>query len=352
VNLALAGDAAVIDTSALHLLGRLGLQVTRLTAQFDRRLMPASLRNDVLHANANLALRSTGNLGWDPARQRPVLTEVPKDVVDGWSTEAQLLVDRLSLVDVVPDSPNRSGTWDSAILLAKDLQIPLWADDVAIRQLARTFAVPAFGTLDLINILVERGELGRDAAEQALDALVDARAVDLPVLDRLTAIARQSGWHPDGYAALLLTRPRSWVPQRDGLARYIAFMRALPNDIEDTALAQWAEAAATGLAWATPPPARPRVVASLLAWTILNSGREDLMPAIVDVGQRVQAASAPDGDILAHLINCLAETITAAADPATTGIVMTRMLGHLDTERRTAAMRLFLNPPRSSIHPR
>jgi hypothetical protein len=72
-----------------------------------------------------------------------------------------------------------------------------------------------------------------------------------------------------------------------------------------------------------------------------------VLPALVDAGQRVQKATAPDGDVLEHLVAILAETISEVEGPAKTGVVMIRLLGSLDDERRTAAMQLFLNPPRS-----
>jgi hypothetical protein len=261
--------------------------------------------------------------------------------------EAQELVDRLSLVDVVADAVGRpERIFDAALLLAKDQQVPMWADDVALRQVAGSVGVRAFGTLDLIGVLAESGALAREDEGRALDSLVKEGAVDLPVLDRLVEFAHDAGWKPDGYAALLLARPRSWIPPEVGFGRYKELMGALPQDTDDASLVQWAEAAATGLAWAGPPPARPRAIATLLAWTILNNPTEALLPALLDAGQRVQKATAPDGDVLPHLVAILADTIGQVEGPAKTAIVMTRLLGSLDEERRTAAMQLFLSPPR------
>jgi hypothetical protein len=100
------------------------------------------------------------------------------------------------------------------------------------------------------------------------------------------------------------------------------------------------------------PSARPRTIATLLAWTILNKPTEALLPALLDAGQRVKKATAPDGDVLPHLVAILvailADTISQVEGPAKTAIVMTRPLGTLDEERRTAAMQLFLSPPRSA----
>jgi nucleoside phosphorylase/predicted nucleic acid-binding protein len=344
---ALAGGVVVMDTSALHLLGHTGVADTRLTAQFARIILPASLRDDVLRANAGLAVRRVGTLWWDSAQQRPALTEFPPEVADGWAEEAQTLVDRLTLVDVVADPVGRpERIFDTALLLAKDLQVPLWADDLALRQAAGSVGVRAFGTLDLIGVLVETGVLAGKDEDRALDILVKEGAVDLPVLDRLVEFAREAGWRPDGYAALLIARPRSWIPAEVGFARYRTLMGALPQDTDDTSRAQWAEAAATGLAWASPPPARPRAIATLLAWTVLNRPTEAVLPALLDAGQRVQKATAPDGDVLPHLVAILADTISKVEGPAQTGIVMTRLLGSLDEERRIAAMQLFLSPPR------
>jgi nucleoside phosphorylase/predicted nucleic acid-binding protein len=346
---ALAGGIVVMDTSALHLLGHIVVADTRLTAQFARLVLPASLRDDVLRANAGLAVRSVGTLWWDSAQQRPALTEFPPEVADRWAVEAQGLVDRLSLVDVIADpvgQPER--IFDRALLLAKDQQLPLWADDVALHQVAESVGVRVFGTLDLIGVLVEEGALAGEDEDRALDALVKEGAVDLPVLDRLVEFARDAEWKPDGYAALLLARPRSWIPPSAGFGRYRTLIGALPQDIDDTSLVQWAEAAATGLAWASPPPARPRTIATLLAWTVLNKPSEAVVPALLDAGERVQKATAPEGDILPHFVAILADTISEVEGPAKTAIVMTRLLGSLDDERRTAAMQLFLSPPRSA----
>jgi nucleoside phosphorylase/predicted nucleic acid-binding protein len=345
---ALAGGSVVMETSALHLLGHTGVAVTRLTAQFARIILPASLRDDVLRAKAGLAFRSVGTLWWDSAKQRPALTELPPEVTDRWAVEAQDLVNRLSLVDIVADPVGRpEGIFDSALLLAKDQQLPLWSDDFALRQVAGSAGVRTFGTLDLIGVLVESGALARKDEDRALDVLAEESAVDLPVLDRLVEFARNGGWTPDGYAALLLARPRSWIPPEAGFARYRALIGALPQDTDEMSLAHWAEAAATGLAWASPPPARPRAIATLLAWTVLNKPTEAMLPALLDAGQRVQKATAPDGDVLPHFVATLAETISQIEGPAKTAIVMTRLLRSLDDQRRTAAMRLFLSPPRS-----
>jgi nucleoside phosphorylase/predicted nucleic acid-binding protein/biotin operon repressor len=345
---ALASGTVVMDTSALHLLGHTGVADTRLTAQFARTILPASLRDDILRAKAGLAFRSVGTLWWDSAKQRPALTEFPPELADRWAVEAQELVDRLSLVDVVADPVGRpEGIFDSALLLAKDQQLLLWADDVALLQVAESLGVRAFGTLDLIGVLVESGALTGDDEGRALDVLVKDGAVDLPVLDRLVEFARDAGWKLDGYAALLLARPRSWIPPSAGFGRYRALIGALPQDIDDTSFVQWAEAAATGLAWASPPPARPSAIATILAWTILNKPSEAVVPALLDAGERVQKAAAPDGDVLPHFVTILADTISQVEGPAKTAIIMTRLLGSLDEERRIAAMQLFLSPPRS-----
>jgi hypothetical protein len=111
-------------------------------------ILPASLRDDIYSARALLARHSDMTLGWDPAAGRPTLTGYDPDTVDAWSRDADALQRDLAHLSVQADAPDAEGrAWRAALLLAKALSAPLWADDNALRALAASEAVPAFGTL-------------------------------------------------------------------------------------------------------------------------------------------------------------------------------------------------------------
>ncbi len=338
--------SVVIDTSGLVLLDHLGGRAQRLTAQFARVLFPASARDDVLEARNGLALRSTGTLGWNRQQQRPQFTEYPPDIVDNWAKAGARLAQRLAQVDIVP-GVKRDWSWDASLLLARRERAALWADDLALRHAARSEGVPAFGTLELVTDLVKAGQLPRSVLDEVVKAFRRAYVVDLPLADRLLKLAATEGWKPEGYAALLLARPRLWAQPADGFAQFTRLVRAMPPaDATPESLVGWAAAAMTGLAWAIPPAARPRAVAALVAWTVLNAGGEHIFPKALDAGENVMAVAAPAGDLLAHTVSVLAEMLGSIVPPGQVGVLFTRLLADLDQQRRAKAMHTFLSDTR------
>jgi nucleoside phosphorylase len=336
----------VIDTSALVLLDALGERAQRITAQFSRVLFSAHCRDDVLESRNSLALRSTGTLGWNPKEQRPQLTEFPPEVVDAWAETASRLAQRLGSTDVVP-GPKQHWSWDESLLVAKRERVALWADDLPLRHAARSVGVAAFGTLDLITALVESDQLPRTALDEAVEAFRHAYVVDLPLAGQLLSLAAADSWRPDGYAALLVARPRLWSPPSDGFAEFMYLIRALP-DVEATpeTVTGWAAAAMTGLAWAIPPAARPRALAGIVAWTVLTKGGAALFPKLLEAGENVMAAAAPAGDLLGQTVSLLTETLGNLVPPEQVGMLFTRLLANFDQPRRTQAMQAFLSIPR------
>jgi hypothetical protein len=108
----------------------------------------------------------------------------------------------------------------------------------------------------------------------------------------------------------------------------------------------WAAAALTGLAWAIPPASRPRALAGLVAWTVMNAGAEQVYPKLLDAGENVMAAAAPAGDLLAHTVSVLTETLGSIVAPDKVGVLFTRLITNFSPERRTRAMQSFLSMPR------
>jgi hypothetical protein len=166
--------------------------------------------------------------------------------------------------------------------------------------------VPAFGTLELVTDLVEAGQLPPSVLDEVVEAFRRAYVVDLPLAGRLLELAAADGWKPEGHASLLLARPCFWRQPADGIAQFAQLVRALPPDhATPESIVGWAAAAMSGLAWATPPPARPHAVAALAAWTVLHPGGEHIFPKALDAGENVMAAAAPAGDLLAHTVSVL-----------------------------------------------
>jgi nucleoside phosphorylase/DNA-binding transcriptional ArsR family regulator/tetratricopeptide (TPR) repeat protein len=344
---ALDSGRIVIDTSAVVMLDHLGAPPERILAEFSEVMLTAPCRDDILLARDALALRSSASIGWDAAQQRPSFTEFSAEMVDEWATVSARVATRLSRFEVLPGDGG-PWSWDSSLKAAQREKVSLWVDDLAFRHAARSVGVAAFGTLDLIAALSDRGRLQSSFYEMALEDLREAYVVDLPVSARLIEFARAHNWEPEGYALLLLARPAFWIPANEGFGRLTAFIRTMPDEIRKAeGIAQWVGAAMTGLAWATPPAARPAVLASLLAWSALAVADPKIFPLLLDAGENILSAAAPDGDLLAATVQSLTETLSSIVQPHQVGDILVGMFGSLDKPRHDRAMRIFLTGVRN-----
>jgi nucleoside phosphorylase len=380
---ALGGGRVAADTSALVIGSKLGVPRSHLTSLFRQVILPASLRDDIYAARAVLAHHSVMAMGWDPAAGLPALTRYDPATVDAWAAEANTLQRDLAHLSVQADAPGgERRAWLAALQLAKKVSVPLWADDIALRALAAAEGIPAFGTLDLLAAAADAGQLQAPPAKQLTAALTAARIVDLPLPAPWPLCAQKDGWDPGGYTALSISRPAAWSDQVASFEQYRHLIHALithdPGTDPAGPVARWAAAAATGLAWATPPGGRPKAVGALLAWTALNAeptldattihahttgphaASSDRPPhagkvlgALLSVATSLESMAFPGGDGIHHVITILADAIRTTADGITTAAIVARAVSTLSEEHHARAMTALLtSPPAASAAPR
>lgn len=366
----------VVDISALVIGCKLGIPRTHLTGLFRQIILPASLRDDIYSARAILAHRSDTTLGWDPHAGRPTITHYDAGAVQGWADDADALQRDLTYLNIRPDARDTErATWNSALLLAKEIGAPLWVDDIALQTLADAEGIPAFGTLDLLDAASQDGQIEAPPPEDLRAALIAARAVDLPFLAPWWICAQEEEWNPSGYTALSISRPAAWVDHAASFVQYRDLIRNLVSQsTQDNVVERvsgWAGAAAYGSAWAAPSGARPKVVGALLAWTALNAepmldaetirahtfsvgeDSEDDRPAhagkvlnaLLAIASSVQLSAFPYGDGIHHVVVTLADTIRTITDGVTTAAIVARALSTLSDEYRQRAMTAFLASP-------
>ncbi len=338
----------VVDTSALFHAGRVLGDPREMRKHFKRLVLPAPLRDDVLSARAQLTLRSVGSFGWDPVEQTPLMSFHDETLTDRWAEEANRLAGLIPLCDVLPDAPfdgdPRNRAWSSAIRLAQLRAVPLLADDVALRHVARVENVPAFGTLQLLTALVENSQLPPSALEEAIERLQQVAAADLPLLDRIQEMAAHDEWRPTGYAAFLLTRPVAWTPPSKGLEIYMKLMQIMPNRQIET-IADWCAAAAYGMALAVPPPLALASLGSLVAWTTLDWKGPEALPLLLARTRRVAAEFAPGADLLRDVIQRLTTTLRHIVPGELVPKVVLQLLENLEEDVRLKAVEYFLATP-------
>lgn len=341
--------SVVADASALFLaLFTMGSS-TELLAHFERLLVAAPQRDDIIRARTALMMKSAGSLGWDPVSERPTFTEYPPEITNRWATEAERLAAALRHCDVVadpppPDDDPRHRVWSAPIWVARERGLSLVADDAALRAVARSEGVPAFGSLQLLVALTEVGLLPTTVIDDAYQRLMDIRAADLPLLGQLREIAAHEGWRPSGYASFLLQRPSTWMPLGEGWRSYTALITALPQKKPGN-LAGWCTSAVFGLCLSTAAPMVPAVAAALVVWTLLAVQDPDALPPLLAGAQSAVRQFARGTDLLEAVVQRLAITIRQAAPPEMVGSVVLPLLSRLEGEIHQRAITYFFTMP-------
>jgi 5'-methylthioadenosine/S-adenosylhomocysteine nucleosidase len=352
--------AVVTEASALHVLGLASLDPGELLANFSRVLVPGVVLDDAIAAREFLSLRSTALMGWDAASNRPTLTEFSEEQAEGWAVEAVALVDRLRAYCEVfsprgPDQggrvvPERARPWALPVEAARKKGLPLYSDDFVLRAMARSEGVPAFGTLSLLNALADNGRIEENFLRDATMSLRRNYAADLPFdAEQILALAAEDGWQA-GPGAFAFARPALWQDPQRALSLYQECMREVLRH-DETALPAWCASATAGFARGLPAPVAAQRAGTILAYTILMGSvlsgglRADLFSPSLQASRRAARALGLE-DTLPPAVEVLKGMMEEAFGIAQTAPAFARLAEGLDAEDRTAALQVFLRPPR------
>jgi hypothetical protein len=211
---AIKAGTCVADLSALHLL--------TFIDEDDRLRVRAAMPNMI----AAYALVGDATLTRDQVRGLAIATYIATLRPDGKverttlnpAEQAALRERAEDLEKLVASLETRSptrrvGAAADTIAVAEEGGLPLWCDDIVLRQKARRVRVAAFSLLDLITVLQRHGTTFDQAA--LLCRLAAEYVVDLPLSSAdITAVAAADGWKR-GAAHTALARPEWWQHQGD-----------------------------------------------------------------------------------------------------------------------------------------
>ncbi|QDP95395.1 hypothetical protein FOE78_05225 [Microlunatus elymi] len=248
------GSRVVIDASAAAALTLLDpATVDTLVGAFLALETTDTAYRDALGAQQSLDMLSTMTLGWDEKQNRPRITETGQDEAEAFARRADRVVELLArserrgwpglkrFAEFASD-----GTWLSALDLAISEQRAFWCDDRALRQLAASEGVQAFGTVELLSALEGAGLLAPALGAAVRAKLIAGYHVDLDFdPDVLTLAAELDGWAPKG-AAAALARAHSWTDPA-GCVRFANTAIARTASSSPTGITQWTAAVALGL---------------------------------------------------------------------------------------------------------
>jgi hypothetical protein len=134
----------------------------------------------------------------------------------------------------------------SPLALAAETGVPLWSDDVVLRALAREHEIPAFGTLALLDALIETGRLPDTLRDDVLH-LARGFTVDLMLTpEELLNLAGETAYQP-GPATAVLARPVFWAEPAVAQDVVLDLITRVQAEAPQT-LITWFRAALDGLA--------------------------------------------------------------------------------------------------------
>lgn len=343
------GGRAVVDTTALVVAPWTGRPFRKLAAHLDSVIVPAPLREDIARARSSLAMRSTATVGWDTRQQRPVIGETTAEEAQADADAAEQVWADVQGLEVAPVADTtRRDRWLSAITVAQELGVPVWADDIVTRHFARSMGVPAFGTFDLIHSTADESDVSA-----AVASFRENRVVDIPIEESWHGLASKADWDTNSPFALAISRPAAWRDIQVSFSEFRLLITMRSDGVNPQKTATWAHLAANGLAVATIPPARPKVVSALLAWVILfadpffTSAREsasavdrDNLPEdagrvtefVIGVADNLRDQHYPDADALGLLIDILCRGLLDTLGPEATSRHIAALVDRLDDE--------------------
>lgn len=206
---AIEAGACVADLSSLHLLGlladddRLRIRSALPSLSAARAAVDDALltRDDMRRITA---ASYTASLAVDGTIERTTLTSAQQVLLRGQAETLETIA--TSVRARYPSTPGDAAA--GAIVLAGELALPLWCDDLALRQKARMAGTAAFSLLDLVTILSTNSTAFDLTA--IFRRLAGQYVVDLPLTaDDITAVAAAHEWLP-GPAHTALARPAWW----------------------------------------------------------------------------------------------------------------------------------------------
>ncbi|MFD7012369.1 hypothetical protein [Rhodococcus jostii] len=218
----------VIDISFLNTADLLSPNTRDAVLAFVSRqsLISAASIKDLRSARDTFAMRSTMSMSYDNATEGAIVHEIDQSDADMLADRSQRLVKMSLLFHRIDNhgslrrdpatSSLENQPWLNAIRECQDRRGTLCSDDAALRRLARSEGVPAFGTLAILTELASSGEITESDYREALTTLVRNYAMGIPFeMEVLRTAAISDSWEPRG-AAFTLSDPAQWAVNTAG----------------------------------------------------------------------------------------------------------------------------------------
>jgi len=343
------GHQVVVETSAIFGAMLTELLPTTLLGAFSHTPVAAVSVEDAINSASELALRSTSFIGWDRLHGSPVLDERTPEEADRWAHDAQE-IERIMRSSTAKAATRRADDVDKLplimepIRLASEMRLAIYSDDIALRLLAASEGVPAFGTASLLVAAQGYDLLDSVQVAAATDALRRHRYADLDwSADDLLRIADRENYLASGGASGALARPGFWSDPLEAIASYRSLLARLAEvDASAETIEGWHASATYGLLGRVDPISRAEAAGELLATAFVVFGLQPIALPSLLVGARHGSEARRTTDPLPCFCGVLSRVLSGLFGQAQGGRIYVEMMQQLTPEDRAVALRELL----------
>ncbi|MEV2273297.1 PIN domain-containing protein [Nonomuraea africana] len=348
-----------IDTSSLFILRLVSDEWEPISSYFSRMFFSNPSRTDIAHTVANYSRQISGMLGWDRQAGIPRMYEVSRDEQTQWRQHAEWMLDKAQHLDLfsrtaltnIFSEPHQNGwderflPWLAALDYAIEQGVPLYADDIALRSLARERGIPTFGTTSLLEALVRKGDLHRIKYSTHMDELRFNYCVDLPLdVHSLARVAERENWRA-GASSFIFSRPIVWSTAEQALSAWRGLCsQAIRRDPKH--LPGWLYQAVRGACESRENHERGHTAAALMLMALTISGVDRLLLSDLLVATRAALQTLNTDDPLIPFTRLTLDLMSNAHDLQFAARAVLSLTEHLpETDKATIRTIVFSDSP-------
>ena len=339
-------EACLVDASVLYTLTLIPEVSSVLVSLVAKPSITDVALRDLLSSEDILGMPSDGSFEYDGQHDR-----VSGHGIDGTQRSRQhaQIRDMLKMgremrrvlhpeiLHIRPIGSADESVWALNLDAARHNGIPLWADDVGLRAVARQMGIETFGTQSMLEIARERGRVDAVAMGRAIKEFARERVVDFPYEESvLLEVATEQVWQARS-VAVILRRPYTW----NDVERAIRLFKTTFRNSPDDNLVAWSCAALTGLQMSVHPERRSEMITAFAAlilgdvWT-----RPEQARAFVDAIAIVESDHLDD--VVQGALKQVWSKFCEVYENEVAVLVFLHVIRHLSDPHRQYAARLIL----------
>ncbi|MBR7830409.1 DUF4365 domain-containing protein [Actinospica sp. MGRD01-02] len=329
------GEPVSIETTALFVSAALLDQWVNIHPEFGSVLLAERAAHDIFMSHLT-ARALGGNVDYyrtDLSTLRSIPANTPAETLRRMrrhvtavhsATQDCTVTHQLDLSALGAKAPrdiNGPWPWLAPIALAVERGIALYSDDASIRAQARTYGVPAFGSLALLETLGTQRDVLPDRG-MALALLFAHHAVDLPDVAGLIRNALNAGDATSGPVLINLARPTYWQVHTRDFAATVAGIVTPAYWRDPSSLAPLTSAIATGAAAAFADTASATALTAAVILTQCTTVTREAADIVVPIIRAIAAQHSADPIITLRemLVNALTDPVAPVRRSRTTAV--------------------------------